>query len=232
MTLLTVCQAVARDAGLDAPSSIAGNSDDTAVQLLALANKAGEIISRKPWQNLQSEHTFATVNGTETYALPTGYRSFINDTAWDRDNYWQLRGSLSPQEWQLRKSGIIAQGPRSRFRVRDNLIYIEPIPSSALDMVIEYLDNRWVTLAAGGRATAFAADGDTVRFDEFLLQLDLTWRFLARKGMAYAEEKDEAERQIDLAMARDTPSEPVSLAGGSRQVFPPLPSWRGTGLGS
>jgi hypothetical protein len=231
MSLLTVCQAVAQDAGFDSPASIVGNPDESAIQLLALANKAGEIIARKPWQNLQNEYTFSTVDGTETYALPAGYRSFINDTAWDRTNYWTLRGSLSPQEWQARKSGVMAQSPRSRFRLKGNLIYIDPVPGSALDLVIEYLDNRWVQSEEGERFTAFQADTDTVRFDEFLLRLDLTWRFLARKGLAYAEEKEEAERQIDLAMGRDTPSVPTNLAG-DRSIWPPLPTVPVTGYGS
>lgn len=229
MTLLTVCQAVAQDAGFDSPASIVGNTDETAIQLLALANKAGEIIARKPWQNLQNEYTFTTEADEPEYDLPTGYRSFINDTAWDRTNYWTLRGSLSPQEWQARKSGVFPQSPRSRFRLKGNLIVIDPTPSSALDLVIEYLDNRWVD-SDGNRFATFQADGDTVRFDEFLLRLDLTWRFLARKGLAYAEEKKEAEDQIELAIGRDTPSVPANLAG-ERTIWPPLPTVPVTGYG-
>lgn len=229
MTLLTVCQSVARDSGFDAPASIFGNSDETAVQLLALANKAGEVLARKPWQNLQSEYPFQTAIGEPNVALPPGYRAFIDDTAWDRSNYWQLRGSLSPQEWQARKSGVIAQSPRSRFRLKGNFVVLDPTPAAILDMVIEYLDNRWVT-SAGNRLTSFQTDGDTVRFDEFLLQLDLTWRFLARKGLAYAEEKKEAEDQINLAMARDRPAVPANQAGRP-QPWPPLPTVPVTGYG-
>lgn len=229
MSLLTVCQAVARDAGFDAPSSIVGNPDETAVQLLALANKAGEILARKPWQSLQSEYTFTTVAAQAEYDFPPGYRAFINNTAWDRSNYWMLRGSLSPQEWQASKSGVMAQSPRHQFRVKGDKIVIEPDPPDGLDFVIEYLDKRFVK-SDGNLYTSFQADTDTVRFDEFLLQLDLTWRFLARKGLAYGEEKLEAERQIDIALARDTPSEPAYLAG-ERSIWPPLPTVPITGYG-
>jgi hypothetical protein len=231
MTLLTVCQAVARDAGFDVPASIVANTDDTAVQLLALATKAGEILARKPWQNLQNEYTFTTVIGQAEYDLPPGYRAFIDDTAWDRTNYWQLRGSLSPQEWQARKSGVISQSPRSRFRVKGNKIVIDPTPTAELDFVIEYLDSRWVNKQGGeDRETTFTNDTDTVRFDEFLLQLELLWRFLGRKGLAYLEEKQESDVQIAIAMARDTPSVPMNLAGSS-EPWPPLPTVPVTGFG-
>ena len=234
MSLLSICQAVAEDCGFAAPSAIVGGSDDTAVQLLALANKGGQMLARKPWEALQGEHTFSTADGTASYAKPSDYGWFIDDTAWDRTDYWKLRGSLSPREWQLYKSGIVSASPRSRFRIKGGLIYIDPTPSSIRSVVIEYVSNEWASNAAGDTfATAFAADDDTVRgFDELVLQLDLTWRFLKAKGLAYAEDKAEAERQTDLLMARDVPSQPMSQAGDRRVIWPPMPTWSGSGLGS
>lgn len=231
MTLLTVCQAVANDAGFDAPASILGNTDETAIQLLALANKAGKLIAKKPWSRLQREHTFTTQIGVEAYVPPTDLGWFVDDTAWDRSSYWQLRGSISPQEWQARKSGVMAQSPRSRFRFQLNLIYIDPVPAAEFDAVIEYVSDKWVLANDGLRYAAFQTDGDGVLFPEILLQLDLTWRFLARKGLAYIEEKDEAERQIELAIGRDVPSVPTNLAGDRRTDWPPLPTRPVTGFG-
>lgn len=229
MTLLTVCRAVAQDSGFDAPSSIVGNLDETAVRLLSLANKSGRVLARKPWQSLQTEYPFATQVGVPSYALPTDYSWFVNDTAWNRSDYWQLRGSLSPQEWQARKSGVMAQSPRSRFRIKGNQFFVDPTPTAVLNMVIEYVSSAYVQSVVN-RFTEFQTDADTVLFDEFLLQLDLTWRFLARQGLAYAEEKEEAERQAELAMARDVPAVATNLAG-ERTAWPPLPTVPRTGYG-
>ena len=232
MSLLEVCTAVADECGFAAPSQIIGSADDTAVQLLALANKSGRLLARKPWQVLQKEHTFSTVDATADYALPSDFGWYINDTVWDRTDYWKMRGSLSPSEWQVYKSGIATSTPRSRFRVKAGRLYIDPTPSSVRSIVLEYVSKQWASNSTGDTfAVAFAADTDTTRFDELLLQLDLTWRYLARKGLAYAEEKAEAEAQIELALAHDTPSPTLSQAGDHRAVFPPLPTWRGTGLG-
>jgi hypothetical protein len=44
------------------------------------------------------------------------FRHFVNGTAWDRTQRWQLLGPVSPQEDQWMRSGVTATGPRRRFR--------------------------------------------------------------------------------------------------------------------
>ena len=228
MSLLSVCRAVCYETGFGEPATIIGNTDETALQLRTLADRSGKALARKPWEVLQKEHTFTTVASTETYAKPADYGFYQNDTAWDRTNYWATRGSLSPQEWQRAKSGL-GSVIRPRFRIKGGLIYIDPIPSSANSMVIEYVSKNWVD-NSGGPLSAFAADDDDVFFDEFIFQLDLTWRLLNRKGLAYAEEKAEAEAQIALAMAHDTPSPMLNQAGHEGDTLT-VPTWSGTNLG-
>lgn len=228
MSLLSIAQAVAGDCGFTVPSTIIGNSDDTARMLLSLANKAGKSLARKPWQALQKEYTFATVASTASYSLPSDYGWIQNDTAWDRSNYWQLRGSLSAQMWQAYKSGIQSTTPRTRFRIKGGLLFLDPTPSSIVSMVFEYVSNAWVFDGTATYYSAFQADANTSLIDEYLLELDLTWRFLERKGLAYAEAKDEAERQIELAVGHDTPANSVNFAD-SISVWPPLPSLPVTG---
>lgn len=231
MTLLSVCQAVAKDAGFDSPVSVVGNQDATAQMLLALCNKSGKALARKTWQVLQKEHTFTTVASQASYALPTDYGYFLTDTAWSRTNYWTLRGSLSPMEWQRFKSGIQTTTPRSRFRIKAGAFYIDPTPSTAESMVIEYLSTFWVAPTATptvGTKAAFSSDDDVSLIDEYLLELDVTWRFLDRKGLAYDEAKNEAVRMIEQFAASDTPSSKVNLAD-SYGPWPPIPTLPVTG---
>jgi hypothetical protein len=231
VTLLSVCTAVAGDCGFGVPTTIVGNQDETAVMLLALINKSGRKLARMSWQALQKEYTFTTVNGTPSYALPTDYGAFQDDTAWDRTNYWQMRGSLSPEAWQWYKSGIQTSTPRSRFRVKSGLIYIDPTPTATNTMVVEYLSNYWVGVAAAptvGAKSSFTLDTDVSLIDEYLLELDLTWRFLERKGLAYQEAKKEAEDMIDQAIGADVPQNTVNMAN-SNELWPPLPTTPRTG---
>lgn len=224
MTLLSICQSAAQSAGFAAPGSIVGSGDATAQLLFRLANKAGKQLATLPWQALQAEHTFSTVASQAAYNLPADFGWYENNTAWDRSNYWAMRGSLTPSEWQRYKSGTMTTTPRTRYRVKAGQIYLDPTPTAVRTIVLEYISNAW---ASGG--SAYAADSDTTILSEDLLELELTWRFLERKGFAYEEAQYEAQTQIALRLAHDVPKGPVNLATDAYEIFPPLPTLPATG---
>ena len=223
MSLLTICQNVATNCGFPQPALIIGNPDTTAAMLLALINKGGKRLARKPWQVLRKEYTFSTAIGTPSYALPSDYGWFENDTAWDRTMFWKMRGSLSAEEWQRYKSGVMSTTPRARFRIKNNLIFIDPTPTAIDSLVIEYISKKWVFDGASTYYPNFQNDGWTSLIDEDLIELELTWRFLNRKGLAYAEERDELERQLDIIFAHDVPKDTVNQATRN-EPWPPLPT--------
>lgn len=226
MTLLTIAANVCGEAGFGIPGSIVGNSDDTAVLLLKLVNRAGGLLARKPWQILQKEYTFPLVSGTDNYAFPTDLGYFQDYTIWDRNQFWAMRGGLSSQDWQALKSGVQSTTPRQRFRIWKGRIYIHPVPSSTDTIVIEYISNQWVT----GSKSSMTLDADTAVIDEFTLEMDVLWRFLNRKGLAYAEEKDQAERRIADMFGNDVPREPRNFGGDQEYPWPPMPTQPVTGF--
>lgn len=219
MSLLTVVQAVAEEVGIDEPGAVATSTDKNVVQLFRLANRSGRRLAKMNWAVLQKEHTFTTVNGTASYDLPSDFDRFLDGTMWDRDQYWSLRGPLSPREWQVYKSGLVASATvRSRFRVkpdtRVNKYFLDPTPTSALDHVFEYASNQWVKDSTNANGlTAYSADGDISLIDEELIELDVIWRFLARKGFAYEEEKAEAVKAIEQAFAEDGGAPVLNMGG-------------------
>jgi hypothetical protein len=222
-SILTICQDVAREAGFGAPPSLVGNSDDTAQQLLAMANRAGRHLALLNWQNLQLEHTFPTTPGIPNYPLPPDFARYVNDTAWDRTTYWKVRGSLSPQDWQRYKSSLASSSsPWSRFRIQQSDVWIDPTPTSVRNLVIEYISNGWCDSAASF-VTKIQTDADTVVFDGDLFKIELLWRFLNRKGLAYGEEKREAELLADRLIGMNTPSDPVRMDGATGDAFLPPP---------
>lgn len=232
MTLLTIVQNVAKEAGFSAPASVIGNSDDTAVLLLALVNRAGKMLAKRPWTRLQSEYTFSFVASQAAYAFPSDYSSFLDFTFWDRTQYWALRGSLSPQAWQAYKSGVQSTSPRQRFRIKQGQIFIDPTPSTTDSMVIEYLSKNWVAVTATptvATKTEFSLDTDVSILDEVAIEMDTLWRFLNRKGLAYAEEKDQADRYIDDVFANESPSMAMSFGGDNSYPWPPIPTLPTTG---
>ena len=331
MTLLSICQNAAHNVGIPAPGAIVGSTNPSAVRLLQMARRTGmSLMKRANWTALTTEHVFIA-DGTSSYPLPGDFRSFINDTMWDRSRFWKMRGAMSPQQWQNYKSSIIGRATiERRWRVRlpsgdvagaSTRFEIDPDIGTADHtsiFVYEYVSNNWVrsstnfsivdaspgaggsdyakgdiltltggvgtaaevmvddvsdgvplldddgnqlyaddgvtplyvtapgaitrvevivagnysalpanpaavtggtginaTIAftsAGASQSDWLADTDTSLLDEDLIELGVTWRMLSRLGMAYAEERDEYEREVDKAVARDGGTMTLDLA--------------------
>ena len=204
MTLLTVVTNICDEIGFDAPTSVIGSSNETAIQMLALANRGGKQLAKRGkgvggWAVLQTEHTFTTTDGTEEYALPSGFDFLLDDTLWDRTNQWRLWGPISPVEWQRVKSGVLASstGPRRRVRIR---------PASSTNVKAFYVHPTPTV------QSAWAADTDTGILDEILMEMDLKWRFAKAKGLEYAEDKREFELELAQALARDGGARMLDMA--------------------
>lgn len=220
MSLLSICQQVARSIPVAAPTVIVGSTDETASLLLACAQEAGKSLYRRHnWLSLITEYTFNTVASTADYNLPSDFAHLVNETLWDRDNYESIRGPLTPQEWQEYKSSILASTNTvwKRYRIRNvsgaTKFSIHPTPDAAEEMVFEYVSNNWCQSSGGSSQTSWAADTDTGILDEYLIELGVKWRFLNRMGMGYEEEKNEYEREVNKAIARDGGAKRLSLTG-------------------
>lgn len=230
MSLLTCIQAAVSESGFGtAPVSVFGNTDALTVQCLALANRAGQVISTAHnWQNMIQPGTITTVSGQETYDGPfttAGTGSLfriLGDTFWDSTNFLPVNGSISAQEWQTLKYGLggtLSLGNR-RFRVAYDsaashgfTMYpkIHVVPTPAVNgevLVYEYFNPGWVVAVNYGGAAVgtFLSDNDLTLFPEHLLQLSLVWRLRRAKGFDYSEEYNEYKEALSLAIARDSPA--------------------------
>ncbi|UIY60076.1 phage adaptor protein [Burkholderia cepacia] len=160
-----------------------------------------------------NQNATATVNGAnfsfgnESYPIPEDADHFIQHTGWDRSFRWQLVGPLSPQEWQVLKSGISPTGPRLRFRIMGGQIYVNPVPASLDNLVLEYYSTGWCQSAAGAAQSAWAADTDTPVLQDRLFILGMIARWLNRKGFDSSTAQKDYEDAVDAAIGR---------AGGSR----------------
>ncbi len=233
MTLLTVVTSVLDGAGFAAPAAVIGSSDRTAIQALALANRSGKQLAKRGkgiggWAVLQTEHTFTTTDGTAEYALPSGFDFLIDDTLWDRVNFWKLRGPVSANEWQQIKSGILSTSAALRRRVRikpsasSNVkaIFVDPTPSTTGDtLVFEYVSDLWCQSSGGTGQSVWTADDDTGILDEYFLEMDLKWRFAKAKGLEYGEDKREFELELSQALSRDGGAQILNMGETSDVVL-------------
>lgn len=219
MSLLTICQNAINSVPLNSPGTIIDNSNRTALLSLACAQQEGKALMRRDnWVSLVTEHTFSTADGTIDYALPTDFDRLENDTLWDRSNFEHIRGPLTAQMWQEYKSSILSSTNTvwKRFRIRNvsgtTKFSIHPTPDAVDNLVFEYVSKNFCETSGGTGQAAWAADNDVGVLDEYLLELGVKWRLLNRLGMEYAEEREEYERQVSMAIGRDGGAPTLSIS--------------------
>lgn len=213
MSLLTICQNAADEVGLRSPSSIVGSTDRVAVRCLRYAKRIGRelVLKNIPW--LFKEHTFSTVNGTQTYSMPADFDHFVPFTHWNRTTYRRMYPIL-PNEWQELQSGLATVSINDQFRIRgaDKEFYIEPTPTGTETVAFEYVSKNYCENAGGTGLSVWTADTDVGVIDEEVFELGIIWRLLNRMGQPYAEEKAEYQRYLNTLIAQIAPQK-VSLSG-------------------
>lgn len=216
-TLLELIQQATNEIGILQPSQLVGQVDDQSRQLLALANREGKDFamlanSRGGWQNLHKEYTLTTVSGTPDYALPSDFEYFVQSTFWDGSMRWELIGPITAQEKQILRYGSVTSGPRRKFYIRENRMYIEPEPTTTGETIaFDYYSNAWCQSSGGTAQQRWAADLDTYKLDEDCFVQGIKWRFLRAKGLDYSEEKKAYDEDCMRVLARDGGSRDLSL---------------------
>ena len=230
MSLLTMIQTAAEEIGaFDAPTSVIGSTDQSVIQLEALANRAGKrLATRYNWQILVKEGTFLTV-ATESQgtmaSLGSGaadYSDFdhiLNDTVWNRTQSERVGGPLSANDWQQEKA-TISVGVYNYWRLRGDSFLMYPTPTAGETVAFEYVSKNWCESSGGTDQSAWAADTDTGILDEDLMTKDIIWRFYMAKGLPYDEQFRDYEVTLKDALLRDGGKPIISLGGRKRSSLP------------
>lgn len=212
MSLLTMIQDCAVKIGINRPSSVIGNNDTEALELLAFAQEEGkELVRRGDWQILQKENTFTSLAAEQQAALPSDFDHFVNETFWNRSRRIQFFGPLTPKEWQYIKS-TTASVVTDTFRFRGNYILLNPVPAAGQTMVYEYISKNWCQDSSNVAQSSWAADTDTGILDERLMGLGIIVRYKMAKGLPYQEDLAKYETQVVSSLGFDVPKRTVTLS--------------------
>ena len=149
--------------------------------------------------------------GEQSYALPTDYDFMIPGTMWDRGYRWQIFGPLTPQEWQVLKSGLSPTGPRRRYRIMNGLFYLDPIPYDSNLLVFEYYSVNWCMTGGTTPAQYFTSDTDTYLLEDDLMILGLQWRWKRAKGLDYSQEYETYTRAVARELGHGTTSRTLRM---------------------
>lgn len=204
---------------------MATSSDQLARQLFSLANaELKELSKRNEWPILTREYTFPTVNGVEAYNLPADFRAMIGNTVFNSDLFYQLKGSVTPQEWQRTKALNLGTMSRARIRIYGSplKIHLVPTPVSAEDLVFEYLTNMYAVSDIGVAKDKYEADTDVAVVDEDLVKMGLKWRIKHAKGLEYSADIREYEDVVSREYARALAPGAIDIGGRPLSDCPEL----------
>lgn len=211
------------------------STNQNIIHLRRLLKRVGRRLCRaRDWTHLVREHTFSTVNGTESYALPSDYVRIKDETQWNRTLSSPLDGPVESQDWQTLKASTASSGVFKRFRVWQGLFWLEPTPTGIETIAYEYVSNLWVVPTGATWPTACTnvptLPTDTLRFDEDLLvaALKLAWKEAKNQDTSAALED---LQQAWSAVAGGDGAKPVLSLSGGRAFRPCCPRLPDTGWG-
>jgi len=225
-TLLQLVQQTANEIGIPEPSQLFGATDDTSKQLVALAQREGKEMAEFAndsggWQVLHKEYTFTTVNGQADYALPTDFAYFLSQTFWDNSYKWELLGPITAQQKNILKYGIVGGSIRRKFYVRNNKMYLDPVPTVTGDIIAyDYYSNAWCESSGGTAQSLWVADLDVYKLDEESFIKGIKWRYLRAQGLDYSQEYNDYMTELVKVKGRDGGAPVLSLVSGS--IYPKL----------
>ena len=221
-TVLTQCQAALRELGLPIPDSVASAPDSTAQQIFGLWNALGqELYEQYRWKELEKTFDFFTVEGQEAYPLPVDWAGPIDQTEWDKTNHWSLIGQATPQQWQTLKSGIVALGPRLRYRYVNDTIELFPTPAtvqgsgqsfSPFKLSFLYYANGWVIEQNGETAQFATTDAATCVLNTRMMINGIKLKLWEIKGFDTTALQKNYDVSFNQAMSRNQGAPRLSLS--------------------
>lgn len=234
MSLLTVAQRVADEVGLPRPAAVAASTDQLARQMFSLANTTLEELGKMNWPELDALHTFNTVVAQESYPAPDDYARYATDAGFIASQYYQMRGSLTANEWRRRANGFPSSAGRYRYRMFGYPLrmHVVPVPQTVENIAIEYISRNLVIGQDLTRKTRYVLDTDSSVMPEELVRKGLKWRIKHAKGLDYSEDFNsyETSKAELLAQRLNLGSIPVATRwlGDDGLVGPYIPD---TGYG-
>lgn len=219
-TLKDQCDAALSELGLPISDSYAQASDTTAAQVFSLWNALGqELYEQFRWKDLEKTFDFYTELDREAYPLPADWAGPIDQTEWDKTNHWSLIGQATPQQWQVLKSGIVALGPRLRYRYVNNTIELFPTPTTVgsapfapYHLSFLYYASGWVVNQDDVTGQVATTDAAVSMFRNRLMVNGVKLKLWQIKGFDVTTLQKDYDTMFQQAMGRDQGAPRLSLS--------------------
>ncbi len=215
-TIATILPKIFRELGLTVPTTFVGNTDLTVAQIMEFFTSAGQdLCMMTDWQMLHKEWTQVLTPGVSTYALPTDWNSFVDDTMWDNTSRWPVIGPLTPQIWRLLKARLLGGNTVSlQYRIVGNIFTLYYPAAAADTLQADYYSRAWILSGATPRDNP-ATDSDTIYFDSRILVPLVKFKWRSAKGFDTSADQKDFQDGWDLVVGRDTPAPTLSVGIGA-----------------
>jgi len=214
-TAATIINDTAIEVGLVPVNDPYSTQDEAFVQLRGLLNSAGrELVTMFAWEMLQRPFEITTqIGDSGTYALPTDFDHFTDQTGWNISARLPVYGPLSPQDWAAMTSLPIVPVTYLGFRLSNNKIDIFPSPPPP-DAQLKwwYISRNWVQAGANTADRATSA-GDVVMYDPTLMVKFLKVKYLSAKGFDIGTASREFDMTFMSMTGQDKGARVLSAAG-------------------
>lgn len=196
MTLLTIAQGLAKNVGMQVPTSVVGNSAREWVEALQFVNETGEELARRvDWGQLHASTTLTGDGTNKVHALPSGFGR-LNQGVAVRSGTNIVR-PLTRAEWNTLDP---VQGTPRYFLLEGAEMTLFPFLANAATVTVQYQSKNWTSAGS----SAFTVDTQTSLIDEDLMLKGLIVRWRRQKGMDMADYEAEYEAALqDFARFND-----------------------------
>lgn len=206
---------VSSTAGLDTTWQVTGNGFPNYTMIVSVDSATQVTVSKA---NSETQVGVALSFGKIAYSLPSDFEFFVQKTFWDNRFKWELLGPITAQEKQVLRYGVIASGPRNKFYIREDKMWLDPMPTQVNLIAYDYYSNHWCQSSGGTTQKYWQADTDTYKLDEDCFIQGIKWRFLRAKGFDYAAEYEQYIEDVNRTMSRDGGSADLPMGGDGYQV--------------
>ncbi|MBO6281499.1 MAG: hypothetical protein J6N49_03090 [Alphaproteobacteria bacterium] len=218
-TILDICREVADLAAVKRPNDLFnGNSQSESIFLSVAKSALDSMLRYGDWQELTKEGCLITVTGKNSYPIhefAPDFYCLLNNTIFIKDSHERVIGSITPEQW-MREKYFYNAGTDVKFVIQNGRFVFLEEPVCGLKIVFQYRSNNIVwDFNTFEEKNVLTANTDVPIFDEYLVKLNILWRWLKRSGLDYTEEFNEYEREVKKRFGSGLATRDIHLACSS-----------------
>lgn len=215
-TILDICKEVADLSATKRPINLFDETSQQETIFLSVAKSALDSMLRYgDWQELTKEGCLRTQAGKTQYIIAEFLPDFyclLNNTIYIKDSYERVIGAITPEQW-MKEKYFNNSNVHIKFKIQNGRFQFLTPPPSGIRIVFQYRSNNVVwDYKTFEEKSALTANTDVPIFDEYLIKLNILWRWLKRSGLDYTEEYEEYQKEVKKRFGSELATQNICLA--------------------